>query len=390
MINQTYVELLEDKDIIFELFAYANKRRAEVGAENVYDFSLGNPSVAPPAKLHDALRELLDECDPVSMHGYSPQGGLPGLRKVIAEDINKRFGTDFSPDSFFMTCSAASALAHAFRAVTKPGDKILAFAPCFSEYKVYVQGVGCEFGVVPPDTETFEINFEAAERMMDEKVAAVIVNSPNNPSGVVYRPETVKKLAELLEAKSAEYGRPIYIISDEPYREIVFSGTEAPFISNNYDNSIICYSYSKSLSLPGERIGYIAVNPKAQDAEMLVKICTQISRHLGENGAPMIWQRVLEKVLPCTADLSVYEKNAKIFYDALTSYGYECAKPGGAFYMMPKMPGGNSDEFMKKALENDIIVVPGDGFGCPGYFRIAYCVPTERVERSLENFKKLI
>ena len=389
MINQDYVKMLEDRDVIFDLFAYANKRRTEVGDENVFDFSLGNPSVPAPPVLDDAVRKVLDECDAVSMHAYSPQGGIPGVRAVIADDLNARFGSAFKPENIFMTGGASAALAHAFRAVGTAGEKIMAFAPCFSEYAYYVKGAGLDLTVVPADTETFGINFDEAERMLDEKVAAVLVNSPNNPTGVVYDTETIKKLAALLERKSEEYGRPIYLISDEPYRELVFRGTDAPFISNYYDNSIICYSFSKSLSLPGERIGYVAVNPKAEDADSIVRIFTQISRVVGQNGAPMIWQRVLERVLPATSDLSVYEKNAKLLYEALTGYGFECVKPGGSFYMMPKMTC-DSETFMKKALENDIIVVPGDGFCCPGYFRIAYCVPTEKVENSLERFKSLI
>ena len=390
MINQQYVNMLEDKDIIFELFEFAKKKGAEVGPENVFNFTLGNPSVAPPPVLHEAIREVLEEGDPLTMHSYSPQGGLPETRKRIADDLNRRYGADFKPEGIFMTGGAAAALGHAFRAVSVPGEKILTFAPCFSEYKFFVKGSGCELSVVPADTETFEINFEETEKMLDERVAAVLINSPNNPTGVVYRTETIKKLAELLREKSAKFGRPIYLISDEPYRELVFSGTDAPFISNYYENTIVCYSFSKSLSIPGERIGYVAVNPHAHEADRLPHLFTQASRTMGHNGAPMIWQRVLAKILPCTSDLSVYERNANLLYEALTDSGFKCIKPGGSFYMMPKMPGGDSDAFMKKALDNGIIVVPGDGFCCPGYFRLAYCVPTEIVERSLDRFRALV
>ena len=390
MINREYVKMLENKDIIFELAAFANKRRAEVGPDNVFDFTLGSPSVPPPDAVHQALRELLDEGDPFTMHRYTSEGGLPETRAKIAEDLNDRFGSSFSAGNIFMTCAANASLAHAMRAVTVPGDKILAFAPVFSEYKFYAKGAGCELVVVPADTENLGIDFDVTERMLDSSISAVLINSPNNPSGLVYDTETIKKLAELLKQKSAELGKTIYLISDEPYREIVFSGTDSPFISNYYDNTIVCYSFSKSLSLPGERIGYVAVNPKAENAELIVSMFGQISRTSGHNGAPVIWQRVLAKVLPATSDVSVYEKNANLLYDALTGYGFECVKPGGTFYMMPKIPGGDKDAFFKKALENDIILVPGDGFLCPDHFRLAYCVPTDIVERSLERFGRLI
>ena len=322
MINREYVEMLENKDIIFELAAFANKRRAEVGPENVFDFTLGSPSVPPPDSVHQALRELLDECDVFSMHRYTPEGGLPEARARIAEDLNQRFGASFSAGNIFMTCAANSALAHAMRAVTVPGDKILAFAPLFSEYEYYAKGAGCELVIVPADTEKLGIDFEKAESLLDSSVSAVLINSPNNPSGVVYDTETIKKLADLLEQKSAELGKTIYLISDEPYREIVFSGTDSPFISNYYDNTIICYSYSKSLSLPGERIGYIAVHPFADASEHIVQLFAQISRETGHNGAPALWQRVAADCAGLTADLSVYEKNSSILYDALREYGY--------------------------------------------------------------------
>ena len=390
MINREFVDMLEHKDIIFELAAYANQRRAEVGPENVFDFSLGGPSVPPPIEVHQALQELIEEGDISVMHRYTPEGGLFETKQAIAKDLNTRFGSSFTAGNIFMTCAANASLAHAMRAVAVPGEKIMTFAPCFSEYEVYAKGTGCELVIVPADNETLSINFDEAWKMLDEHVAAVLINSPNNPSGIVYDTETIKKLAELLTMKSAEYGKTIYLISDEPYREIVFSGTDSPFIANYYDNTIVCYSFSKSLSLPGERIGYVAVNPKADNADIIVSMFAQISRTTGHNGAPVIWQRVLAKILPCTSDLSVYETNANLLYNALTEYGFEVVKPGGSFYMMPKIPGGDMDAFMKKALDNDIIVVPGDGFMCPGHFRLAYCVPTERVERSLERFKNLL
>lgn len=390
MINRRYVELLDHKDIIFVLADIAAEKRQEVGPENVFDFTVGSPSVAPPERLHQALHEVLDEGDISAMHKYTAEGGVPEARAKIAEDLNTRFGSNFSASNIYMTCAANAALAHSMRAVAEPGERMLTFAPCFSEYEVYASGAGCDVVVVPPKNENLDIDFEKTEEMLDESIAAVIVNSPNNPSGKVYDTKTVKKLAELLKRKSEEFGRPIYIISDEPYRELVFSDTDAPFISNYYDNTIICYSFSKSLSMPGERIGYAAVNPKADNADTIVSMFTQISRTAGHNGAPAIWQRVLAKILPCTADLSVYEKNAKLLYESLTEYGFECVRPRGSFYMMVKSPGGDTDAFIKKAIDHNIIVVPGADFKCPEFFRIAYCVPTEMVERSLEQWKKLI
>ena len=382
--------MLEHKDIIFVMTAHANRRRAEVGPENVFDFSIGSPSVAPPERLHQAIREVIDEGDISSIHRYSMMGGLPETRDKIAEDLNQRFGSSFTGKNIYMTCAANSALAHSFRAVAEPGETILTFVPTFSEYEVYVKGAGCKLEYVPCHEDDLSIDFEAFEEMLTEDVAAVLINSPNNPSGIVYDTPTIKQIAEILERKSNEFGRPVYLISDEPYREIVFSGSDAPFISNFYDNTLVCYSFSKSLSMPGERIGYVAVNPKAYMADTIVDMFAEVSRQSGHNGAPVIWQRVLAKVLPCTADLSIYEKNANILYEALTDFGYDLRKPDGSFYMMPKIPGGDADAFYKKALDNDIIVVPGDGFNCPKYFRIAYCVPTEMVERSLDRFAKLL
>jgi aspartate aminotransferase len=280
-------------------------------------------------------------------------------------------------------------MAHALRAVTVPGDEELTFAPFFPEYTPYVNKTGAILKVVPANTDDFQINFEAFEKMLTAKVTAVLINSPNNPSGVVYSEETIQKLAQLLQEKEREFGHEIYLISDEPYREIVFKGVEAPYIAKYYPNSITCYSFSKSLSLPGERIGYVAVNPACPDAELIINMCGQISRGIGHNCPPSIIQLAVAEVADMTADLSVYETNMNILYDALTDLGFSCVKPGGTFYMFPKALEEDAVAFCKKALEYDLLLVPADSFGCPGYFRMAYCIPTEKVKRSIEAFKKL-
>lgn len=289
-----------------------------------------------------------------------------------------------------MASGAAGALAHAFRLVSQPGDEILTFAPFFPEYHPYVDLSGAVLKVVPPDTEAFQINFDKMEEMMNEKVMAVLINTPNNPSGVVYSAETLKKLAEVLKRKSEEYGHTIYLISDEPYREIVFSGVDAPCVSKFYPDTIMCYSFSKSLSLPGERIGYVAVSPQCGDAETMIQMCGQISRGIGHNCPPSIIQLAVAEVLDKTADLKVYETNRDILYKELINLGFTCVKPGGTFYIFPKALEEDAKKFSRKALKYDLILVPGESFGAPGYFRMAYCIDTEKVERSLEALRKFV
>ena len=340
--NRQYTEMLRKKDIIFEIFAYANGRRAKIGAENVLDFSLGNPSVPAPVQVREAAEEILRTVDPLLMHSYSPAGGIPQVREAIARELNERFGTGYEGRHIFMTCGAAAALAHALRAVTNPGDTVLTFAPCFSEYEAYVEGAGCSLRVVPADTDTFMIDPDRTRQMITEDVSAVLVNSPNNPSGVVYTRNVVRALAAVLREKEEAFGHPVFLISDEPYRELLFSGTERFAISGEYENTITCYSFSKSLSLPGERIGYAAVNPDACHADEIISLFAQISRTTGHNGAPSLLQRVAAKTCMLTSDISVYEKNRDILYEALTGFGYEVVRPGGTFYMFPKAPGGDA------------------------------------------------
>lgn len=390
MIAQTYKEMLNAKSVIREMSAFANARGQEIGYENVFDYSLGNPSVPVPDKFTQAMIELLQSKSPVELHGYSPSLGLPSVREKIAASLAKRFGLPYKPEHIFMTSGAAGALAHAIRSVAVAGDEILTFAPFFPEYNPYVNLSGPELKVVPANTENFQINFEAFEKMLNEKVAAVLINTPNNPSGIVYSTDTVKRMAQLLRSKSEEYGHEIYLISDEPYREIVFEGVDAPVVTAYYENSIICYSFSKSISLPGERIGYVAVNPACKDAELIVNMCGQISRGIGHNCPSSIIQLAVAEVLDLTSDLSVYERNMNILYDELVRLGFTCVKPGGTFYIFPKALEEDAKIFCQKAKQYDLALVPGDSFGCPGYFRMAYCIDTEKVERSLTALRQFV
>ncbi len=389
MIAKKYKDMLGKKSVIREISEYGGQRAQEIGYENVFDFSLGNPSVPAPRIVDETIAKLALQGDSLAVHGYSPSLGLDSVREAIAYSLNNRFGMNYSKDHIFPTSGAAAALAHAVRAVTEPGDEVLTFAPHFSEYYPYINETGAVLKVVPANVENFQINFIAFEKMFNPKVNAILINSPNNPSGVVYSAETLTRLAEILLAKEKEYGHDIYIISDEPYREIIFDGKKTPYTSKFYANTISCYSFSKSLSLPGERIGYIAVNPACKDAALIVDMCGQISRGIGHNCPSSIIQLAVAEVLEQTSDLQVYEDNMHILYDALTEMGFSCVKPDGTFYMFPKSLEPDAVAFCNKAKEFDLLLVPGDGFGCPGHFRIAYCVPTEKVQRSLEAFRKL-
>ena len=369
--------------------AAGHKMGEEIGFDNVFDYSLGNPSVPAPKKVEDVIKKLLEETEPLSLHGYSEGHGILQVREKIAAYLAKTYDIPYTYEDVFMASGAAGALAHAFRAVVCPGEEIITFAPFFPEYRPYIETTGAVLKIVPANTETFQINFEAFEQMITEKTAAVLINTPNNPSGIVYSTETIRKLAEVLAKAQETYGHDIYIISDEPYREIVFSGVDAPCVSKFYANTIMCYSYSKSLSLPGERIGYVAVNPACKDAALIVHMCTQISRGIGHNCPASLLQLTVAELLGETSDLSVYEENANILYDALTKMGFSCVRPGGTFYMFPRSPEEDAKAFCQKALAYNLVLVPGDSFGCPGFFRISYCVPTEKVKRSLASFEKL-
>lgn len=390
MLVQKYKDMLSGKSVIRQLSEFAAARGQEIGYENVFDYSLGNPSVPVPQEFTDTMIDMLETRETSELHGYSPNPGITGVREAVAASLERRFGIPYRKEHIFMASGAAGALAHAFRLVTEPGDEILTFAPFFPEYHPYVDLTGAVLKVVPADTESFQINFDRFEEMLTEKVMAVLVNTPNNPSGVVYSAGTLRRLSDILRRKSGEYGHTIYLISDEPYREIVFGGAEAPCVSCFYDNTIMCYSFSKSLSLPGERIGYVAVHPNCDGAEYMVPMCVQISRGTGHNCPPSIIQLAVARVLDRTADLSVYETNMNLIYDELVNLGFTCVKPGGTFYIFPKALEEDAKVFCQKALKYDLILVPGDTFGAPGFFRMAYCIDTEKVKRSLPALRRFV
>lgn len=390
MINEQYKKMLEGKSVIRQLSEFATARGKEIGYENVFDYSLGNPSVPVPEKFTEEMIKLLKNKSSMELHGYSPSLGIASVKDKIAASLNKRFDMDYTGNHIFPTTGAAGAIAHAVRCVTKPGDEVLTFAPYFPEYDPYINMSGAVLKVVPANTENFQINFERLEEMLNEKTAALLINTPNNPSGAVYSAETLTALSELLARKQKEFGHDIFIISDEPYREIVFDGVSAPYVSKFYDNTLSCYSYSKSLSLPGERIGYVAANPKCRDAELVSAICGQISRGIGHNCPPSIIQLAVAEVLDETSDMSVYETNMNLLYHELRSLGFECVRPGGTFYIFPKAMEDDAVAFCRKALQYDLVLVPSDSFGVPGYFRMAYCIDTEKVERSLPSLRRFV
>lgn len=390
MVNEQYKGMLSGKSIIRELSEYATKRGEEIGYDNVFDFSLGNPSVPCAASYTEAMVGLHQSMNPMDLHGYSPSTTIPSVRQAVADSLNRRFDMNYGMEHIFMTTGAAGALSHALRAVTKPGDEVLTFAPFFPEYGPYVTGTGAKLTVVPANTEDFQINFTAFEEMLTENVMAVLINTPNNPSGVVYSRETLERLAQVMADKQREYGHDIFLISDEPYREILFDGVECPYPSKFYDNTLSCYSFSKSLSLPGERIGYVAVNPACTDADILVPIMAQISRGTGHNCPSSSVQLAVAKVLEDTSDLSVYETNMNILYDALVDLGFEVVRPGGTFYIFPKALEEDANAFCMKAKAYDLILVPSDNFGVPGYFRMAYCIDTEKVKRAIPVLREFV
>lgn len=390
MINQQYKKMLEGKSVIRELSEFAAARGGEIGYENVFDYSLGNPSVPAPERFAEVMRGLLGSRSSMELHGYSPSLGIDSVKERIAASLNERFGMNYTANHIFPTSGAAGALAHAIRCVSEPGDEILTFAPYFPEYNPYVNMTGAVLRAVPADTESFQINFERLEEMLSGQTAAVLLNTPNNPSGAVYSAQTLTRLGELLRKKQEQYGHDIFILSDEPYREIVFDNVKAPYVSKFYDNTLSCYSYSKSLSLPGERIGYVAVNPKCTDAELIVAMCGQISRGIGHNCPASIIQLAVSQVLDITSDMSAYETNRNLLYKELVELGFSCVKPGGTFYIFPKALEEDAVAFCKKALKYDLVLVPSDTFGLPGYFRMAYCIDTEKVERSLSALRRFV
>ncbi len=389
MINSNAYALGANRSCIRDLFEYGRQRAAIVGEDHVYDFSLGNPSIPSPREVDQAVREILSDTDSLKIHSYTTAVGDYETRKAISEDLNSRYGVSTRPEDFFLGCGAAPELVAVFRALAIPGGEVLTVAPYFPEYKPFVQEAGLNFRVIPPDVPDFQISLEAVEKELNPHTQAVLINSPNNPSGVVYTRETLAGLSRILEEKSREFGHPIYLISDEPYRELCY-GVEVPFVPGLYPNTVICYSYSKSLSLPGERIGYIYVSGEAEDSEALYAAIAGAARACGHVCAPSLWQKVIARCAHLRPDLQSYDKNRKALYEGLRAMGYEMAKPDGAFYLFIKAPGGDANEFSQRAKERDLLVVPGDGFGCPGYFRICYCVSFETIMGSLPVFEELI
>lgn len=388
-VSQRMLNLGTARSEIREAFAFAQARAAEVGAENVDDFSIGNPSVPAPATVAEAVHKLVDAIDPIKLHGYTPAQGDAQARQALAEDLNRRFGTNYTADNLYLTAGAAGALCCALSALSCPGDTFIAFAPYFPEYKVFVESAGAELVTVPADIEDFQIDFAAFDQALTPNTKGVIINSPNNPTGVVYSEATIQKLAQVLTEKSKEYGHTIWLISDEPYREIVYRDTPLPWVPNYYPNTLVCYSYSKSLSLPGQRIGYVLVPPQAEDADIVYAAVCGAGRALGYVCAPSLFQLVAAECTGQTADIEIYHKNRDLLLNALRDMGYTCAQPDGAFYLFPRSLEPDARAFCERARKYDLVLVPGDSFGCPGHVRISYCVPTEQIQRALHKFEQL-
>ncbi|MBE6092877.1 MAG: pyridoxal phosphate-dependent aminotransferase [Selenomonas ruminantium] len=389
MVNNKMYELGTKKSTIRTIFEFGRKRAAEVGEENVYDFSLGNPNVPTPDFIKDAAIDILTNMEPAAIHGYTVAPGNPQVRKALADSINSRFGMNITEKNLFMTAGAAASITICFKALSQPEDEYITFAPFFPEYRAFVESVGGKLVVVPAQPADWQIDFAAFEKLVTSHTKAVIVNSPNNPSGAVYSEATIKKLAEILQAKEKEYNHPIFIIADEPYREIAFEGYTVPYIPKYYANTLVCYSYSKSFSLPGERIGYIVVPDSVADFEKVYGAVAGAARVLTHVNAPSLWQLVVGRCADKPSDISTYVKNGQLLYQGLIDAGFDCVKPQGAFYLFPKCLEEDDYAFCKRAQKYDLLLVPGTDFGCPGYFRAAYCIKTETIEKSLPLFKKL-
>lgn len=388
--SEKMYELGSKRSAIRELFEYGKKQAAIIGAENVFDFSLGNPTVPSPDIVNETLKEIMDNNDSIAVHGYTSAQGDYETRDAIAKYLNNTYDTSFNADNFYMTMGAAASLSLCFKALTTSGDdEFITIAPFFPEYNVFVQSAGAKLTVVSPDTDDFQINFKELEEKINKHTKGVIINSPNNPSGAVYSEDTIIKLADLLKKKSEEYNTNIFIISDEPYREIVYDGIEVPYVTKYYNNTLVCYSYSKSLSLPGERIGFVIVPDEAYENKQLYAAICGAGRALGYVCAPSIFQKMLVKCVGQTGDINIYKKNRDILYDGLTKLGYECYRPDGAFYMFVKALEDDADAFCEKAKQENILIVSANGFGCPGYVRIAYCVDEDMIKRSFKAFERL-
>ena len=390
MINKNMYALGANRSCIRELFEYGRQRAAIVGPENVFDYSLGNPSIPAPAGVNEAIAAVIAEMPSLAVHGYTSAPGDLQLRTAVAEDLNARYGASVRASDLFIGCGAAPELVAVIRALAVENAEFIAVAPFFPEYRPFVESSGGKLVVVPADIPDFQIDFAALEAALNENTQAIILNSPNNPAGTVYTTETLQKLSALLERKSAEFGKTIYIISDEPYRELVYGDAVAPWVPGIYDNTVVCYSWSKSLSLPGERVGYVHVPEKCADHDALYAAVAGAARSIGHVCAPSLMQKVIARCVSLRPDLKAYDENRRLLSESLASYGYEMAKPDGAFYLFVKAPGGSAKAFSEKAKLQDLLLVPGDDFGCPEYFRICYCVSHDLIERSLPIFEKLI
>ena len=389
MYTESLVKFGKVRSEIRDLFEYGMKRKAEIGEENVYDFSIGNPSVPAPQCVSDAIKELVDTSDSISLHGYTSAQGDAMVRKTMADHLNKKYGAKVSADNIYMTCGAAAALSIVMNACMQPGDECLVIKPYFPEYGVYIERSGAKVVEVDPEEKTLQIDIENVDKAINEKTKAIVINSPNNPSGVVYKKDKVEALCELLKKKEEEYGHPIFIITDEPYRELIYDDIDLPYLINYYDNTFSCYSFSKALSMPGERIGYVVVSPKIANYEDAYAAVCGSGRALGYVCAPSLWQKVVAKCVDATADISIYKKNRDLFYNSLTEMGFECVYPDGAFYLFVKAMEEDSRAFSDKCKEHEILVVPADSFGMPGYVRVSYCVETKQIEDALPAFKAL-
>jgi aspartate aminotransferase len=390
MISKKMQEQVQNSSIIRAMFEEGKRLAGIYGAENVYDFSLGNPNVEAPEEVKKAIIEILNEQDAITVHGYMNNSGYEDVRTAIAQSINHKQGTAFSADNIIMTVGAAGGLNVIFKTLLNPGDEVIAFAPFFGEYRNYVKNFEGELVVISPNTIDFQPNLEELKGKITSATKAVIINSPNNPTGVIYSEETIIKLSEILEGKQKEFGTDIYLIADEPYRELAYDHAEVPYLTKYYANTIVGYSYSKSLSLPGERIGYLVIPKQAADFENIVAAANIATRILGFVNAPSLFQRVIAKCLDAKVDLETYNRNRELLYQGLASFGYECIKPEGAFYMFVKSPIVDDLKFCELAKQKNILIVPGTSFACPGYVRIAYCVAYRTIEKALPGFKALI
>ncbi len=390
IVNEKMYQLGSVRSVIRELFEYGKKRAELVGKENVYDFSLGNPSIPAPECVNETIRDLTLNLDSLSLHGYTSAQGDVETREAVAQYLNKTHGTNFNADNFYMTMGAAASLSICFKSLTTSSDdEFIVIAPFFPEYTVFINSAGAKCLVVPADTENFQIDFAALEEKISRNTKGIVINSPNNPSGAVYSAATIEKLAALLEKKQNEFGTQIFLIADEPYREIVYDGVEVPFVTKYYKNTLVCYSYSKSLSLPGERIGWVLVPDEAYESKTLYAAVAGAGRALGYVCASSMFQKVLVKCIGQTGDVDAYKANRDLLYDGLTKIGYKCFKPQGAFYMFVKALEDSAENFCEKAKEEDVLIVPATGFGCPGWVRISYCVDSDMIKRSMPAFERI-